>query len=110
MFKEESQNCVQLVNHILNMFNICGHFYRGDTMVVHISKVRREVTEIVSVVPFRVFVIRERVSFLAHDDVKGIKFEYVMVFYVSLLFQFFQFYLNLNLRRRRSVLRTTASK
>jgi hypothetical protein len=70
-----------------------------DTMAIHISKVRREVTEIVSIVLVRVFVIRERVSFLADDDVKGIKFKYVMVFYVSVLIQFFQFYLNFNLRR-----------
>jgi hypothetical protein len=69
-----------------------------DTMAVHIPKVRREVTEIVSIVLVRVFVIRERVAFLADDNVKGIKFKYVMVFYVSVLFQFFQFYLNFDLR------------
>jgi hypothetical protein len=82
------------------MFNICGHF-GTDTLAVHISKVRREITEIVSIALVRVFVIRERLSFLAEDDVKGIKFKYIMVFYVSVLFQFFQFYLNLNLRRKR---------
>ena len=77
-----------------------------DTIAVHISKVRREVAEIVSIFLIRVFVVRERVSFLADDDIKGVKFEYVMVFYTSVLFQFFQFYLNLNLIRRGSVLQT----
>ena len=105
MLKKESQNRVQLVNHILNMFNIRRHFDM-DTLIVHISKVRREVTEIVSIFLVRVFVVRERVSFLADDDVKGVKFEYVMVIYISVLFQLFQFYLNLNLRRRGSVLQT----
>jgi hypothetical protein len=77
-----------------------------DTTAVHISKVRREVTEIVPIVLVRVFVIRERVTFLADDNVKGVKFEYIVVFYASVLFQFFQFYLNLNLRKRGSVLPT----
>jgi hypothetical protein len=57
-----------------------------DTIAVHISKVRREVTEIVSIVFVRIFIIRKRVSFLADYDVKGIKFKYVMVFYGSVLF------------------------
>ena len=81
-----------------------------DTLAVHIVEVRREVTEIVSIILVRVFVIRERVSFLADDDVKRIKFKYVMVFYVSVLFQLFQFYLNFNLRRRRSVISANMKK
>ena len=61
-----------------------GHFDL-DTITVHISKSRRDVNQIVSIVFFiRVIVIGKRVSFPADDEVKAVKFEYVMVFYLSL--------------------------
>lgn len=71
-------------------------------MVVHISKVRQEVAEVISIVLVlvRVFVIRKSgVSFLADNNIKRIKFKYVIVFYIVILFEFFKFYLDLNLRR-----------